>query len=544
MKKITLLFALILSFGATTKAQNCNFTYWQNPGSNTVNFEAPSGFPSMLYFFSWQFSALNTYSFGASVSQTYNQPTTETVTLEIYGADSTIVCSSVQTIQINVTASPCSFTYSQTAASSYIFISDTLSTNAQVLWSFGDGTTGTGQIANHTYLNGGGYNVTMTVVVDGISCTSTNFIFVIISNQNDSTLCMFNYNPNLNTTNGFTFYTNGGSASTNYYWNFGDGTSGSGSQLFHQFLSAGIYTVCLTVNSGAVVCENCVDVVVGNTNPTPEGCEANFTYSSSDLTAFFINQSANSYLDTNANYSWTFGDGEFSNSPFPFHTYSQAGEYNVCLIVSEGTCFDSICETVSVPNSIINPMDSCSAYFVISQQSPFSVDVVNMSYGSSYVWTIAGISNTNAFPVITVPFTGSYILCLTATSLNGCVSTYCDSITIDSTGIVQRNAQSEFIINVVSPAQITGFSPTSIKNISEIESGIFPNPFSNSFTINNPSSEKINYEIFSIDGKVVKQGIVTNKIETINAENLTSGLYLLSLINAKGERSVIKINKN
>jgi hypothetical protein len=195
-------------------------------------------------------------------------------------------------------------------------------------------------------------------------------------------------------------------------------------------------------------------------------------------------------------------------------------------------------------SEISSPSDSCSAYFVISQQSPFSVDVVNMSNGSSYVWTIAGISNTSNFPVIIVPFTGSYILCLTVTNANGCVATYCDSLTIDSTGIVQRNAQSEFTINVVSPAQITGFSPTSIKTVSATNNEIFPNPFSNSFTVNNPNSEKLNYEMFSVDGKVVKQGIITNKVETINAENLTSGLYMLSLINSKGERSVTKINKN
>jgi hypothetical protein len=166
-----------------------------------------------------------------------------------------------------------------------------------------------------------------------------------------------------------------------------------------------------------------------------------------------------------------------------------------------------------------------------------------MSNGSSYVWSIAGISNTSNFPVITVPFTGSYILCLTVTNANGCVATYCDSLTIDSTGIVQRNAQTEFTINVVSPAQITGFSPTSIKNISATNSEIFPNPFSNSFTINNASSDRINYEVYSIDGKIVQQGIITNKVETINAESLTSGLYMLSLINSKGERSVTKINK-
>ena len=545
MKKITLLFALILSFGALTKAQTCSFTYSQDPGSNTVTYQAPSGFNGMLYFFSWQFSNSNSYLFGSTVSQTYNQSTTETVVLDIYGPDSTIICSSTQTIQISVSAPPCSFSYNQTASGSYVFALNQTGSNIQVSWSFGDGTSGSGSVVEHTYLNNGTYMVTMTVIVNGDACTSTMAVSVFNNNPNDSTVCSFDYYSNVTGINtNLAFYTTGGSPSASYSWNFGDGTTGTGSQLVHQFPGAGTYTVCLTVGAnGAVVCENCMDVVVGNTNPTPSDCEANFTYSSSDLTAFFINQSANSYVNTNTTYYWSFGDGQYSSSPFPYHTYGQAGEYNVCLMVTQGTCFDSICQLVTV-SEISSPSDSCSAYFVISQQSPFSVDVVNMSNGSSYVWSIAGISNTSNFPVITVPFTGSYILCLTVTNANGCVATYCDSLTIDSTGIVQRNAQSEFTINVVSPAQITGFSPTSIKTISATNNEIFPNPFSNSFTINNPNSEKLNYEMFSVDGKVVKQGIITNKVETINAENLTSGLYMLSLINSKGERSVTKINKN
>jgi PKD repeat protein len=546
MKKITVLFALILGFGAVPKAQTCNFTYSQNPGSNTVTYQAPTNsFPGMLYFFSWQFSNSNSYSFGSTVTQTYNQSTTETVVLDIYGPDSTIICSSTQTIQISVTAPPCSFTYNQTAPSTFVFTSNQTGANLQVTWSFGDGSSGSGSIVEHNYLNNGTYMVTMSVIVNGDTCTSTMAVYVLNNNPNDSTLCNFYYQENTNAINSYTFYTTGGIPSASYSWNFGDGTTGAGSQLVHQFPGAGTYTVCLTAGAnGAVVCENCFNVVVGNTNPAPSNCNANFTYSTSDLTAFFINQSANSYINTNTSYSWSFGDGQYSSSPFPYHTYNQAGDYNVCLTVVDANCADTICTMVSVPTTPVNPPDSCSAYFVISQQSPFSVDVVNMSNGSSYVWTIAGISNTSAFPVITVPFIGSYLLCLTVTNPNGCVATYCDSLTIDSTGIVQRNAQSEFTINVVSPAQITGFSATSINTVSTINNEIFPNPFSNSFTVNNANSDKINYEVYSIDGKMVQQGIITNKVETINAESLTNGLYMLSLINSKGERSVTKINKN
>ena len=48
----------------------------------------------------------------------------------------------------------------------------------------------------------------------------------------------------------FAAYVTGGSGSYTYYWDFGDGSSGSGNPSPHTFLTKGNYTVTLTVTDG------------------------------------------------------------------------------------------------------------------------------------------------------------------------------------------------------------------------------------------------------------------------------------------------------
>ena len=66
----------------------------------------------------------------------------------------------------------------------------------------------------------------------------------------------------------------------------------------------------------------------------PIQCQANFNDSTSVLTTFFTSF-INPPPSPQANYIWTFGDGNGSFSPNPTHTYSQPGIYQVCLNYSD-----------------------------------------------------------------------------------------------------------------------------------------------------------------------------------------------------------------
>ncbi len=51
----------------------------------------------------------------------------------------------------------------------------------------------------------------------------------------------------------------------------------------------------------------------------------------------------------NVGYTWDFGDGTTSTVPFPTHTYSGNGPYNLCLTVADNNgCTDTHCDSISI----------------------------------------------------------------------------------------------------------------------------------------------------------------------------------------------------
>jgi PKD repeat protein len=71
---------------------------------------------------------------------------------------------------------------------------------------------------------------------------------------------------------------------------------------------------------------------------------ADFTYLISDFTVTFTDLSANS-PDT---WSWNFGDGVTSTEQNPEHEYATAGDYEVCLTVTNEGGSNTTCETIAL----------------------------------------------------------------------------------------------------------------------------------------------------------------------------------------------------
>ncbi len=118
-------------------------------------------------------------------------------------------------------------------------------------WSFGDGSSGAGSVVNHTYTAAGTYTAVLTVTdSQGLTASQSVQIQVTAPNINPTAVIA------ASTTSGVaplavTFSGSGssdpdGTIST-YAWNFGDGTTGSGSTASKTFSAAGTYTVTLTV---------------------------------------------------------------------------------------------------------------------------------------------------------------------------------------------------------------------------------------------------------------------------------------------------------
>jgi PKD repeat protein len=208
-------------------------------------------------------------------------------------------------------------------------------------------------LANGTYTltpSLGGYTFSpssSSVTVSGANITGKNFTGTPVSNTP----------PVAN----FSFTTNGLSASftdnssdsdgtiASRSWTFGDGGTSTATNPSHSYASAGTYSVTLTVTDNGSA-TNSVTKSVTVTAPTNVPPTANFTFTTSGLTATFTDASSDSD-GTIASRSWTFGDSGTSTATSPSHTYAAAGTYSVTETVTDnGGATGSKTSSVTVTN--------------------------------------------------------------------------------------------------------------------------------------------------------------------------------------------------
>lgn len=165
-----------------------------------------------------------------------------------------------QAIACPCTVSPI-FEYQQVSGCVYEFFDQSSAgsnPNNQIIgykWDFGDGVVSTDQNPTHNFTAPGTYNVCLTVWgANGTDCCSDTYCdsIVIVDPCNP---CDFIQNvvPELayvgtsdvdfsatNTANDFP-------GAMGFYWDFGDGTYGSGENVTHTYAGSGSYTACLVV---------------------------------------------------------------------------------------------------------------------------------------------------------------------------------------------------------------------------------------------------------------------------------------------------------
>ncbi|SNR41381.1 PKD domain-containing protein [Blastococcus mobilis] len=119
-------------------------------------------------------------------------------------------------------------------------------------WDFGDGSTGSGATASHTYEAAGTYPVTLTVTDDKGATARHGASVVVTAPVNQAPAAAFEASGSgLSVT-----FDGSGSADPDgtiqgYAWDFGDGATGEGATVTHTYGTAGTYPVRLTVTDDA-----------------------------------------------------------------------------------------------------------------------------------------------------------------------------------------------------------------------------------------------------------------------------------------------------
>ncbi len=131
---------------------------------------------------------------------------------------------------------------------------------------------------------------------------------------------------------------------TAWSWNFGDGVSSQSQNPSHTYNAAGTYYVTLKASNPGGTSSTFQTITA--LAPPPAGPVANFSASPSSGQAPLAVHFTDSSTGSPTAWSWNFGDGVYSQSQNPSHTYSVAGTYNVTLKASNRGGASSTTKTV------------------------------------------------------------------------------------------------------------------------------------------------------------------------------------------------------
>ncbi|MBL7764772.1 MAG: PKD domain-containing protein [Chitinophagaceae bacterium] len=427
---------------------NANFSH-SNGTSGLVNFTDLSTASGTINGWSWTFGDGGTSS-SQNPTHTYANNGWYQVCLTVYNNNAgtgfqCTWCDSVYVSNAGGGTSNCNASFISAQSGNTVAFTNTASGPGTITgysWNFGDGGTSSLPNPTHTYLNGGSYNVCLTItgISAGLSYTCVWCDSVTISNTGST--CNANY---VYTSTGTTFIFNNTSTApgpiTGYSWNFGDGGTSSLANPTHTYSNSGWYQVCLTIWGGTIVggfqCTYCDSIYVSGGGTT--GCNASFLTTVSGSLAAFTNTST--APGTITSYAWTFGDGGTSSLTSPTHTYATGGSYLVCLTISgidsNNTSFTcTYCDSVTIQNT----GGGCNANFIYSS-SGNTVSFSNTSTApgpiSGYSWTFGdGGTSTLSNPTHTYASSGWYYVCLTiyggSTTGGNFQCSFCDSIYVGS----------------------------------------------------------------------------------------------------------------
>jgi len=419
-----------------------------------------------------------------------------------------------------------SFTY-QVNGLTVSFVSSNTGMLYQHHWDLGNGTTASGANATVTYSAAGTYTVCHTLW--NTSCADTVCMTITVGNT-PNCLVSYTYNtqgllPNQVQFNGIL---TSGTGTYNWYWHFGDGTTGTGQNPLHQYAQPGLYSVCvyLSQSGGTMLCSYCDSIYIQG---TPNSCQASFTFQQSGNAVSF--NSGNSIFPSGTVlYTWDFGDGNTSTLANPVHTFANPGTYNVCLTITttNNNCTDTYCHTITIGQSNL-----CNISFTFAQ-NPNGAYVFTPTFPSTinnpqFYWDFGdGGTSTLQNPVHHYVNTGIYTVCLTISG-NGITCTYCDSAQFNGSNL-GCNASFTYQISGLTVTFTPTMLNTNTNHYWNFGNGTTANTANATVTFTSPGTYTVCHHVWNTSCSdtsciviTVGQTINCNVSFTYNTQNLQTG---------------------
>jgi PKD repeat protein len=283
------------------------------------------------------------------------------------------------------------------------------------LWDFGNGDTSTDSIPNYTYTSLGQYPIMLIAYGLG-GCTDT----LVFPGGINVSAELANYPTPPPISGCAPFVTSFGlndPSITNYFWDFGDGTTSTAASPTHTYTTPGNYTVSLQVNNGSVC---------GLSYPiyqqiTVEGITPTFDVAIDPCPPHMVH-----FTDTISDavsWLWDFGDGTTSTQQNPTHQYATTNNYHVGLTITTAAgCVHTFVGFNAVTFTDYQP--SFSTTFNPNGTYPLPVNFTANAPGAvSWLWDFGdGTTSTQANPTHVYASAGNYVATLTVV-INGCTLT-------------------------------------------------------------------------------------------------------------------------
>lgn len=251
---------------------------------------------------------------------------------------------------------------------------------------------------------------------------------------------------------------------SSYQWDFGDGSTGTGTTVAHTFTTAGSRTVQLTVldaNNQSSVATTTItaNAPVVNTPPIA-AITTSASSGTAPVTITFNGSGSTAGSSAIASYSWSFGDGSTASGATASHSFTTAGTFTTTLTVTDSkglTSSASTAITVAAP-VILTPPTAVVATSTAAGPAPLTVNLdgsgskaASGSTISSYAWSFGdGASASGATTSHSFTSAGTYTATLTVTDNKGLTSSASTPIVVSAPVVVNK-----------APSAVINATPTS-----------------------------------------------------------------------------------
>ena len=292
-----------------------------------------------------------------------------------------------------------------------------------LLWSFGDGSTDTGNAPTHSFNSPGQFSVSLTASNEAGSDT-TQAIITVVESVSPPEAVIGPFPGIIEVGQTITLNSQSTNSPTSTTWDFDDGNGALGSSVRHAWTEPGTYRIRLVVSNSAGTDDTFVDIEV---EPAVAPPIARFGESSLEIVVGEEIRFNDLSLNNPSRITWEFGDNTSAQGANVTKAWEESGTFTVTQTVTNSAGSDSAAKTVTVLPLPPGPPDADFTVptAVVPVNQPLRFTDASTGDPTEWLWNFGdgGPRSSAQSPVRPFAEPGSYTVTLTASNAGGSSTT-------------------------------------------------------------------------------------------------------------------------